>query len=710
MSEAARDQNRVTTLLGVSSADGTTPLAVQVDPTTGAILVDITGAGSGDVSGPGSSTDNAVVRWDGAAGTDIQNSAVIIDDSNNVTGIVALTASGAIRSNTSLIVEETGAGTDTITIQAPASITASYSLTLPVDDGAAGEVLSTDGSGVLSWSAAGSGDVTAAGALTDNAVVRGDGGVKGVQTSSVLIDDTDNVSGMATLTLPNTGLHLLDSNATHDLVIVPGSDLTVDRNFTITTGDAARTLSMAGNITTAADFITSGANSLTLTTSGATNVTLPTTGTLVNDAVTTLSSLVSIGTITTGVWNATDVPVSAGGTGLSTISALSIWVANSANVVTEVTPGAGNSIRVNGAGNAWEAFTPSASVPTAITVANEATDTSCFPLFVTAATGDLGPKSNANLIFNSNTGEFGAGSVKPISGDGGALGDTTLMWSDLFLASGSVINFNAGDVTLTHSAEVLTLAGGSLVLPDAGLTVGASIPFSDAAGTLTLQNVDALDPTTESTVEAAIDTLANLVSIQGRTVTLADAGANAIFGWDDVAGAYENLLQSEVLAVIGSSSTTAQGVVEIAIASEVNTGTDATRAVSPDALAGSNLGTQPLGGVAFNFTTDVATGDGKFYIPIPAKCNGMNLIRANAYVITAGTTNATTVMVHNLTQAADMLSGAISIASGGTIGTPGTIDTANDDVATDDIIRIDVDSVSTTAPKGLLIMLELQLP
>jgi hypothetical protein len=45
---------------------------------------------------------------------------------------------------------------------------------------------------------------------------------------------------------------------------------------------------------------------------------------------------------------------------------------------------------------------------TAITVANEATDTTCFPLFTTAATGDLGPKTNAGLTFNSNTGSLGA--------------------------------------------------------------------------------------------------------------------------------------------------------------------------------------------------------------------------------------------------------------------------------------------------------------
>lgn len=50
-----------------------------------------------------------------------------------------------------VILEETGAGTDKITIQAPASIAAPYTLTLPVDDGTASQVLTTNGSGVLSW-------------------------------------------------------------------------------------------------------------------------------------------------------------------------------------------------------------------------------------------------------------------------------------------------------------------------------------------------------------------------------------------------------------------------------------------------------------------------------------------------------------------------------------------------------------------------------
>jgi hypothetical protein len=54
----------------------------------------------------------------------------------------------------------------------------------------------------------------------------------------------------------------------------------------------------------------------------------------------------------------------------------------------------------------------------------------------------------------------------------------------------------------------------------------------------------------EAEIEGAIDTLANLTSIQGLTDTRADAGANAFFGWDDTAGAYENLTAAEAEAIV----------------------------------------------------------------------------------------------------------------------------------------------------------------
>ena len=63
---------------------------------------------------------------------------------------------------------------------------------------------------------------------------------------------------------------------------------------------------------------------------------------------------------------------------------------------------------------------------TNVTVADESSDTTCFPLFVTAATGDLPPKSGSNLSFNSSNGTLTA---TAFSGDGSALtgvGGTTI--------------------------------------------------------------------------------------------------------------------------------------------------------------------------------------------------------------------------------------------------------------------------------------------
>ena len=60
--------------------------------------------------------------------------------------------------------------------------------------------------------------------------------------------------------------------------------------------------------------------------------------------------------------------------------------------------------------------------------------------------------------------ELAENSLSPGSSDGTALGTTSLMWADLFLADGGVINLNNGDVLLTHSSNTLTLTGGGLVV------------------------------------------------------------------------------------------------------------------------------------------------------------------------------------------------------------------------------------------------------
>ena len=48
---------------------------------------------------------------------------------------------------------------------------------------------------------------------------------------------------------------------------------------------------------------------------------------------------------------------------------------------------------------------------TTITVADESTDTTCNPLFVTTTSGNLAPKTGTNLVFNSVSGRLGTGSL-----------------------------------------------------------------------------------------------------------------------------------------------------------------------------------------------------------------------------------------------------------------------------------------------------------
>ena len=118
--------------------------------------------------------------------------------------------------------------------------------------------------------------------------------------------------------------------------------------------------------------------------------------------------------------------------------------------------------------------------------------------------------------------------------------------------------------------------------------------------------------------------------------------------------------------------------------------------------------------VVVDYTTAVTTGDGKFYTHTPPELDGFDLVYVHAEVITAGTTGTTDIQIHNVTQAADMLSTKLTIDSGqtgsDTAVTPAVIDTANDDVATNDLLRIDVDDVSTTAPQGLNVTMGFKKP
>lgn len=109
----------------------------------------------------------------------------------------------------------------------------------------------------------------------------------------------------------------------------------------------------------------------------------------------------------------------------------------------------------------------------------------------------------------------------------------------------------------------------------------------------------------------------------------------------------------------------------------------------------------------------ITTGDGKAYIVIPNLLNGHNLVDADAAVTTVSSSGTPTVQIANVSQAADMLSTKITIDANEntsyTAATAPVIDTGNDDVATGDILRVDID-VAGTGAKGLVVILTFEAP
>lgn len=110
---------------------------------------------------------------------------------------------------------------------------------------------------------------------------------------------------------------------------------------------------------------------------------------------------------------------------------------------------------------------------------------------------------------------------------------------------------------------------------------------------------------------------------------------------------------------------------------------------------------------------DLTTGDGKAFFRVPSTINGFNLVSVAAAVTTVSSSGNPTIQIHNLTQATDMLSTRITIDANekdsATAAAAAVIDAANDDVATGDQLRIDVD-VAGTGAKGLIVEMQFAAP
>lgn len=164
-----------------------------------------------------------------------------------------------------------------------------------------------------------------------------------------------------------------------------------------------------------------------------------------------------------------------------------------------------------------------------------------------------------------------------------------------------------------------------------------------------------------------------------------------------------------------TASDTNPGIVELATIAETDTGTDATRAVTPDGLAGSIHATKIIiiKVIANDTALTVADNLNNNRFVIPEELDGYNLVSAEAHVFTVSSSGLPTIQIHNFTDTADMLSTLITIdvseKDSSTAAAARVIDAANDDVAEADELQIDVD-VAGTSTLGLEVRLGFRQP
>jgi len=336
---------------------------------------------------------------------------------------------------------------------------------------------------------------------------------------------------------------------------------------------------------------------------------LPTASTTSNAAVYSGVNLSTAGAITNGTagsfaWRGANIvlPVitqSAGGS--VTASGVRVLVPASGAIVTA------------GTMNAIDIIGPTTSGPAAgtLTGVNIGTLTSAGSGTETAVSIGAGWDTDINATTSLEVGIGGTNEVvlnatdlSPATSDGSALGTTSLMWGDLFLASGAVINFNAGDVTITHAANALAFAGGTVSF-DAAPTVGANAVYYATGTDVTLADGGTNASLTASNGGIVYSTATAMAILSGTATAgqLLQSGASAAPTWTTTTypatNAVSTLLYASSANVMAALATANSGVLV--------TGGTGVPSISTDIPTAVTIGTAYIyraGG------TDVAVADG----------------------------------------------------------------------------------------------------
>ena len=248
------------TVTGTTTLSGlTASTALALDASKNVVSVTNTGTGNnvlsasptltGTVAGASltlSSLTSGRVTFAGASGLLSDSASLTWDGTTLSSTQVNITGQGTLR------LQDTTGG-EYVGLRSPSALGASYTLTFPADDGTSGQALITDGSGVLSWSTAASGDVYGPASATANGIALFDG------TTGKLLKDSASTDGLidgltvgrgAGAVASNTavGASALAANTTGDLSVAIGQQA-LRLNTTGSRNTAVGVLSLGANTT-----------------------------------------------------------------------------------------------------------------------------------------------------------------------------------------------------------------------------------------------------------------------------------------------------------------------------------------------------------------------------------------------------------------------------------------------------------------------------
>jgi len=204
-------------------------------------------------------------------------------------------------------------------------------------------------------------------------------------------------------------------------------------------------------------------------------------------------------------------------------------------------------------------------VASTITVADETSDTTCFPIFATAATGDINPKTGSNLTFNSSTGDLSVGGNVSVGG--------TLTYEDVtnvdslgIVTARTGIKVLAGGINAVGVVTATTFAGSGADLTNlpSGQLTGALPAISGAA----LTGLPAGGVTVRSAGGSALGSGITDINFQsGATVTASGAGSTITIsaGISTAAAVVSGIVTTLNLSAAQDHKITATGICTITV-------------------------------------------------------------------------------------------------------------------------------------------------